>query len=133
VRDVTPPVTPETRGWWDATRERRLTVQRCAGCTATQLYPRARCTRCHGDDVALVDAAGTGVVHSFTVVHRSPDPEVFPAPYVVALVRLDEGPLVTTGLVDVPDADLRCELPVRVVWEALPDGRHLPLFTHRHP
>jgi uncharacterized protein len=124
-----PPVTPDTADWWEATRSRRLCVQRCGSCGRDQLYPRSVCTSCHGQDLALVEAAGTGTVLSFSVVHRSPDPECFPPPYVVALVRLDEGPVLTTNLVDVPDDALACDLPVRVVWDSLDDGRHLPLFT----
>lgn len=124
-----PPSTPETAEWWDATRERRLTVQECGACGHRQLYPRAICTRCHDDDLRLLDAAGTGRVESCTVVHRSPDPARFAPPYAVALVRLDEGPVLTTNLVGAPPGSFRCDQPVVVSWEALPDGRHLPLFT----
>ena len=125
------PVTPDTQQWWDATRERRLTVQRCGSCGNTQLYPRPLCVACHSEDVALVDAVGTGVVYSFSIVHRSPDPEYFYPPYVVALVDLDEGARMTTRLIDVDEGDVVCGLPVAVAWEPLDDGRHLPLFTVR--
>ena len=124
-----PPVTPETQEWWDATRQRRLTVQRCVACGHRQLYPRAVCTACHTTDLELVDAAGTGTVYSYSVVRRSPDPDAFPAPYAVALVRLDEGPTVTTNLVGAPLDGLSCDQAVTVTWEPLEDGRNLPLFT----
>lgn len=45
--------------------------------------------------------AGTGVVYSYTVVQEIPAGYEEQAPYVLALVKLDEGPLVTAQLTDV--------------------------------
>jgi uncharacterized OB-fold protein len=125
---VVPPVTAGTQGWWDATREQRLTVQRCGACGHAQLYPRVLCIACHGTDLWLEDAAGVGEVLSFSVVHRSPDPERYRPPYTVGLVRLAEGPVMTAVLVARDPDDWRCDMPVRVVWEPLGDGRYIPLF-----
>ena len=122
-----PPVTSDTRAWWDATRDRRLVVQRCTACGRHQHYPRALCISCGSTDLTFDDAAGTGTVVSFTVVHRALS-ESFTPPYVVALVRLDEGVQVLTNIVAAPD-DVFCDQPVTVTWEPLDDGRHLPLFT----
>ena len=71
--------------------------------------------------------SGNGVVDSFTVVHRGLPG--YAAPYVVARVRLDEGPLLLTNLVGNEVDGWVCDAPVRVVWHALSDGRHLPLFA----
>jgi uncharacterized protein len=50
-------------------------------------------------------------------------------PYVVALVDLDDGVRMMTNVVDVdPDAVL-VGMTVRVGWEPLSDGRHLPVFA----
>lgn len=128
-----PPTAPETDAWWEATRDRRLLVQRCRDCGNVQLYPRPLCLRCHGDALDLVEASGRGQVHSFSIVHRSPDPVAFPTPYAVALVRLDEGPLLTTNLVGTDLAAIRCDLAVQLRWEPLADGRNLPLFAPTDP
>lgn len=111
--------------WWDATRERRLVVQRCP-CGHAQHYPRELCTRCGGTDLAFAEASGRGTVDSFTVVHRAPSPDVETS-YVVARVRLAEGPIMLTHL-DGP-GPWACDEPVRVGWRPLPDGWHLPVFT----
>lgn len=124
-----PPETPETAAWWDATRQRRLTVQQCRVCDHRQHHPRILCARCHSRDLELVGVSGRAQVLSFSVVHRSPDPEVFAAPYVVALVQLDEGPVLTSNIVDVEPEAVRCDQPLIVRWRALDDGRHLPVFT----
>ena len=122
------PVDEVTAPWWDATRERRLTIQRCRECGHLQHYPRALCTGCGGTDLDFTDVSGLGTVDSHTLVHRAPRPGL-ETPYVVARVRLAEGPLLLTNLVDADPDSWRCDAPVKVAWRALPDGRHLPVFT----
>lgn len=45
--------------------------------------------------------AGTGELYSFTTLQEPPEGFEDQAPYVLALVKLDEGPLVTAQLTDV--------------------------------
>ncbi|GAB4059260.1 Zn-ribbon domain-containing OB-fold protein [Catellatospora paridis] len=115
-----------TAPWWDATRQRRLTVQRCARCELAQLPPRVLCTGCGSTASRLETVDGRGVVDSYTVIHRAPDPAT-EVPYTVARVRLIEGPILLTALVGIPEP--RCDLPVTLAWRVLPDGRALPVFT----
>lgn len=126
VRPVAPP-DAVTTPWWDATRERRLLVQRCRVCGIHQHYPRNICTACGALDPEHVEASGRGTVYSYTIVNRAPDP-AFEPPYVVALVRLDEGPVVLTNVIGCPVDAVRCDMSVTVAWEDLPDGRRLPMF-----
>lgn len=122
------PVAPAdsmTQAWWDATRERRLVVQRCTACDHAQHYPRALCTACGSTDLTYRDASGRGTVYSFTIVRRAPHP-AFTPPYVVALVRLDEGPVLLTNIVG--GGEPRCDARVRVRWEDFADGRRVPVF-----
>jgi uncharacterized OB-fold protein len=124
-----PDVMPEAAAWWDATRASRLLVQRCLGCGHHQLYPRAICTACHRTALELVPASGEGTVYSHTTVHRPA--AGFEAPYVVAIVRLAEGPRLLTNITGCAPEAVHCEMPVSVAWEPLPDGRRLPVFTPR--
>lgn len=115
----------DTRPWWEATRDRKLVLQRCRACDSFQHPPRAICTACGSLDLGWAPSAGDGIVVSHTTVHRSPGP-AFPVPYVIALVSLDEGPVLLTRLTG--DGAAECDAPVRLTWEPLPDGRHLPTF-----
>ncbi|MCA0453208.1 MAG: OB-fold domain-containing protein [Chloroflexi bacterium] len=45
--------------------------------------------------------AGTGEVYSFTTLQETPEGFDEQAPYVLALVKLDEGPIITAQLTDV--------------------------------
>ncbi len=120
-----------TRPYWDAAREGRLLVQRCNGCGRHQWYPRVLCTACHGTDLAYVEAAGTGRLHAFSVVEKTPNIEFADdLPYVLAIIELDEGVRVAANIVDVPQEELRCELPLRVVFRPTADSSIvLPCFT----
>ncbi|MBB3043648.1 Zn-ribbon domain-containing OB-fold protein [Nocardioides soli] len=114
-----------TQAWWDATRQHRLTVQACA-CGHRQHPPRAVCTRCgETEHLTQVDASGRGTVDSFTVVHRAPRADIATT-YVVARVRLPEGPILLSRL----PAEPAIGEAVAVGWVDLPDGRALPVF---HP
>jgi len=67
-------------------------------------------------DVELVPLSGKGTVYSFTTV-TTPPAEFEPfAPYMLALVQLDEGPIVTAQLTDVDgpvEIGMRVEMVIR--------------------
>jgi uncharacterized OB-fold protein len=120
----------DSKAWWAATRENRLCVQICEVCEHRQLYPRSICTRCGADRLLLRDADGRGTVWSFTVTYRPASP-LIQVPYVIAIVRLDEGPTVLTQIVGCAPSEVHCDMAVRVDWAPLADGRFLPLFRPR--
>lgn len=47
--------------------------------------------------------AGTGEVYSFTTLQETPEGFDEQAPYVLALVKLDEGPMITAQITDVDE------------------------------
>lgn len=114
-----------TQPFWDASRERKLMLQRCRSCGTVQHYPRGFCAWCGEGEPEWFEASGVGRVVSHTTVHRAPHP-AFEPPYIVALVRLEEGPVLLTNILD---EEVSCDQPVRVEWEPLPDGRNLPVFV----
>lgn len=113
-----------TAPWWEATRDRRLLVQHCRSCGSFQHYPRPLCLGCWSTELEFAEAAGRGTVYSHTTVHRAPSP-AFEPPYVIALVRLAEGPVLLTAITG---PAVECDDRVTVDWRPLPDGRHLPVF-----
>jgi uncharacterized protein len=115
--------------FWEATRERRLVVQWCPVCEVSVFFPRAVCPTCLGSDLEWRTASGLGTVNAATVEHRPQNPAMAAmAPYVVALIDLDEGVRMLSNVVGCPPETVIVGMKVTVVWEALSDGRHLPLF-----
>ena len=81
-----------------------LTIQRCGACGAWRHPPRRFCPHCYSPDARFEPVAGTGVVRSLAVSHRSMDPgwqaEV---PFATLVVELDEGPRVLAATHAGPD------------------------------
>jgi len=67
-------------------------------------------------------------VYSYTVVHNAPPDFQSDAPYVVALVDLEEGPRMMTRLIDCERGKLRVGLEVEVVFRPADDDLVLPFF-----
>lgn len=122
---------PETDGlagdYWKAASQERLIIQRCTACGAHQHYGRKVCVSCGGQQLEWVQAAGSGTILSFTVVQRSPY-EDLPAPYVVALIRLEEKVTLLSHVLTADPARLRCDQPVVVRFQPLREGLKLPVF-----
>jgi len=110
-----PPITADTRPFWDGCAAGELRVQRCRGCGARQLPPRARCVTCGAGDLEWVTLPGHGTVYSFTVVHRAPSAAFREdAPYVVALVDIaDRARLLLNVTGCAPDA-VHIGMPVQI-------------------
>lgn len=63
--------------------------------------------------------SGRGEVYSFTTVHQAPAGFEHEAPYPLAMIRLEEGPLVTAQLTDVGDTPVEIGMPVEMVTRRL--------------
>jgi len=124
-----PPESPAGAPFWEASRERRFTLPWCRGCEQALWYPRETCPHCHGTDIEWRPASGRGTVYAASVQHRPANPLMADrVPYVVALIELDEGPRLMTNVVGCASDEVEVGMAVTVTWEALSDGRHLPLF-----
>lgn len=66
--------------------------------------------------------SGRGTLYSFSVIRQAPDGYEGLAPYPVALVQLDEGPLLTAQLTDCAEDELSIGQPVELVTRRLFDS-----------
>ncbi len=123
-----PEPTPETRHFWDGTREGELRLQRCADCDRAYFPPRPFCPGCGTRDVEIFRASGRGRLYSYVISHRAAPG--FEAPYSIAVVELVEGPRLMTNVVDCPQTPEALELgmPVEVTFSRQTDEITLPLF-----
>jgi uncharacterized OB-fold protein len=74
-----------------------------------------------GEDWEALALSGAGQVYSFTVVYQAPEGYEENVPYVLALVRLDEGPLITAQLTDCDPEQVAIDLQVEMVTRKLRD------------
>jgi uncharacterized OB-fold protein len=70
--------------------------------------------------------SGAGAVYSFTVVRQAPAGQEEQTPYILAMVKLAEGPLITAQLTDCDPQDVAIDMQVEMVTRRLrdlgPDG-----------
>ena len=124
---IEPPETELTRPFWEASREGKLVLQWCRPCDAVVHYPRECCPKCLASDLEWRESSGRGEVYAFSVMHRAANP-LMKVPYVVALVDLPEGARLMTNIVGCAPSEVAVGMPVELEWEALSDGRAVPLF-----
>ena len=77
------------------------------------------------EQAELFALSGKGTVYSYTTVTAPAEPFDPFAPYVLALVQLDEGPLITAQLTDLdgePQIGMRVELAIRKLRTDGPRG-----------
>ncbi len=130
--EFVPVVGRELEPFFEAARERRLVVQRCISCGALRFPARGLCTTCLSTESEWTPVSGRGEVYSFFWMHQVYHPAFAEkVPYAVAVVRLDEGPRMTTNILDCPKEQLRIGLPVEVVFEARGPDIRLPQFRPR--
>ncbi len=124
-----PPIDPWTEPYWAAAREGKLLIQRCQSCGRNIFYPRLSCPFCFSDNPEWVEASGRAVVYSFSVAQNN-CPSAFMAdmPFVIAIVRLEEGVRMMTNIVDCDPETVYCGMPVQVTFEKLTAEITLPKF-----
>jgi len=110
----------------DITRHWRLKKQRyalvgevCERCNSKLFPPRDICPECGQEAKTLYHFSGRGEVYSYTTVYDPPAGFEDSAPYTVALIRLEEGPLVTAQLTDAKAEDVEIGTPVEMVTRRL--------------
>jgi uncharacterized OB-fold protein len=109
-------VAVEDQPFWNALDAGNFVLARCP-CGA--YYARSQaCLRCGADARALtwVPASGRGTVRTFVVFDKPYHPYFKErTPYVVAVVTLEEGPEITTNIVDTDVTKVEIGMPVRIV------------------
>jgi len=119
-----------TQPYWDGLKRHELLVQRCGAGGHVFFPPREFCPVCYSAELEWIPVSGRGRVHSFTVVHRAANP-VFQqekAPYVFALIRLDEGPILTSNVEGIDPEAVHIDMPVEVQFDDVTPAVTLPKF-----
>jgi uncharacterized OB-fold protein len=123
-----PVVDTDSETWWLAVQDGRLTVNACAACGRSSLYPRPFCPHCWSEDVTLTAASGRARLYTWSVVHQNAAPFDASLPYVLAMVDLEEGPRLMTVLEGCPPDDLRADMSLTLTFRDDDDGFTVPVF-----
>ncbi|MBK8629438.1 MAG: OB-fold domain-containing protein [Sphingomonadales bacterium] len=118
-------------GFWDAARDGRLAIQRCATCRRWNHAPSLACPGCGSLDLGYEDVSGKGTLFSWTIIQEAPAPGFRDRlPLIVGIVELAEQPhlLLAANLLEIAPEDLRLGMALEVVFEAVTADVTLPQF-----
>jgi uncharacterized OB-fold protein len=118
--------------FWAAAKKHELSLQRCTECGSFRFPPAPVCPECTALNGEWTRLTGRGKIHSFVVFHRafhkSFEKDV---PYAVAVVELEEGPRFPSNIVGIAPDQIRCDMPVEVVFDDVTPDCTLPKFKLR--
>ena len=118
-----PPVTPETKRFWDAAAKGKFLYGWCNACKEPHYFPRSLCPFCFSDNVAWKEASGRASIYTYSIMHRTQS-----APYVIAYVTLEEGPSLLTNIVDSKIEEIKIGASVSLVFKPSEGGPPVPFF-----
>lgn len=130
VQKFLPPQSPENQAFWDACQRHELLIQRCNDCGKHQFYPRIFCASCTSRAIDWVKASGQATVVTWTVVRRAVSAAYTEdVPYIIALVKLQEGPVMMSKLIGCEPETMRSGIAVEVGFENWTEQVAMPVFA----
>jgi uncharacterized OB-fold protein len=121
---------PMHRFYWDAVKQHRLCLLRCQNCGHYVHYPRIICDRCQSTNLAPEEISGRGTLYAYTTVMQAGHPYFLDKiPYIIGVVEINEEPGVRLPSgIDAAEEEIRCGMPVHVVFKEITDSLTLPFF-----
>ena len=107
----------------------KLLGLKCKGCDNITTPPKMTCQECGGTDLDIVELSKRGKIVTFTVVNVAPEGRQNEAPYIIALVKLDQGPWIMGNLIDIDPARASMDLidkEVTIGFRVFPGDRFSP-------
>ena len=120
---------PEEEPFYQGLLVGEVRVPWCTRCGCHVWRPKSHCTTCYRPVSEWRTLPGTGEVHSYCVIHKGEGAFAELAPYVLAWVQLDDGPMILANVAGPPD-DARIGVRLRLVMPGSTDGRRRgPVFV----
>jgi len=107
------------RFWRELSHRYNLVGTHCRKCDSYFFPPRDICPKCRrGGDIEEYKFMGVGEVVTFTVVHQGKKSLNRRLPYVLAIVRLEEGPCLLAEVMCDPE-EMRVGMKVRAAFRKI--------------
>ncbi len=122
------------RHWRLKQQRYALVGEICPHCDAKIFPPRDVCPHCGGEAKTQYAFSGKGKIYSYTVMRDAPAGYEENIPYTVAVVALDEGPMVTAQLTDLGEQAVEIGMPVEMVTRKIRndgDERGMLLYGYK--
>ena len=118
-----------TKPFWEATKRGELIIPYCNSCSTLFFYPREVCPNCFSKDLGWKKMSGKGHVYTYTHVRQAVHPSFQSANgHIYAIVQLDEGPKIPSGISGCEPEEVYVDLPVSVVFDDITEDYTLVKF-----
>ncbi len=95
----------------------------CKRCNEKFFPPRQICPNCRRKgEIREFRFSGNGEIYSYTIIHAAPEGFEYQRPYVIAVIKLVEGPMVTAQIIDCKLEDIEIGKNVRAVFRKIMAG-----------
>jgi uncharacterized protein len=110
------------RFWRENAARYNMIGTQCTVCGKVHFPPRSVCPTCHRKSLGKMQPIrlkGEGEIFSYTVVHEAPSQFEMLKPYVMAIIRMREGVMVTGQIIDVDPHELAIGMKVKATMRKL--------------
>ncbi len=108
------------RFWRNLPSRYNLIATHCSKCGGTYYPPRNFCPKCRRQSkLETMKLSGKGEVLTYTVIHTPPEGFERQAPYIMAIIKSDEGPSFTAQIVNCEPADMWIGMRVEGVFRRI--------------
>ena len=110
------------RHWRETPGRYNLIGARCANCGKVFFPKRSICPECRRASIGKIEEyelRNEGTVFTYSVIHEAPAENNKLKPYAIAMVKTEDGILITGQLVDVDIEKIEIGMPVRAVFRKL--------------
>ncbi|MCC7346823.1 MAG: OB-fold domain-containing protein [Variibacter sp.] len=109
---------PEEKEFWAGTKRREIRLQCCSACGKTWYPIGPTCPFCLSDKYEWKRMSGRGTVSNVVIFHKGWTPYlVARLPYAVVQVELEEGPRLTTNMLDIDPHAVKIGMKVEAAYE----------------
>lgn len=124
-----PTVTLDSEEFWRSAKQRALKLQKCDQCGEFRYYPSPICHFCSCDAFTWLPISGNGVIYSYSILERAKgNPYENDVPIAIVLVRLAEGPVMMSNLLDYDNDQVAIGASVTIDYADINDDITLPMF-----
>ncbi|GBE54163.1 MAG TPA: Zn-ribbon domain-containing OB-fold protein [Euryarchaeota archaeon] len=108
------------RFWRNIKSRYNLIGKQCKSCKSIYFPPRNFCPKCRRiGELEDYKLKGNGEVVTYTIIRTPPDGFDMVSPYIMGIVELEEGPMLTTQIVDADVNEIYIGMPVKRVFRKI--------------
>ncbi len=94
----------------EALKQDKLLGLKCNECGAVIVPPKMVCLACGSPNLDIVELGGRGEIQTFTVVNVAAEGREDEVPYIIVMVKLDEGPWIMGNLTGIDPGEVTMEI-----------------------